>query len=132
MERPCEAYWFCHLTRWGVAFLGTFLVNEMTGSPRLVQLAGTMLYAPLLVGGIAGGMVSDRVYRLLTVRVQLGVLIPASVAMGLLVRSDRAPVWVVYLYMFAVGIGWVTDMTSRRALVFDLVGGARIDSAMAL
>ena len=27
-----------HLTRWGVAFLGTYLINEMTGSPRLVQL----------------------------------------------------------------------------------------------
>jgi predicted MFS family arabinose efflux permease len=34
--------------------------------------------------------------------------------------------------MFAVGSGWVTDMTSRRALVFDLVGERRIDSAMAL
>ena len=38
------------------------------------------------------------------------------------------------IYVFAVmmGVGWVTDMTSRRALVFDLVGASRIDSAMAL
>ncbi len=121
-----------HLTRWGVAFLGTFLINELTGSPRLVQLAGTALYAPLLVGGIAGGMLSDRADRLLTVRVQLAVLIPASVIVGLLVRADRAPVWAIYLYMFIVGIGWVTDMTSRRALVFDLVGPDRIDNAMAM
>ncbi len=121
-----------HLTRWGVAFLGTFLINELTGSPRLVQLAGTALYAPLLVGGIAGGMLSDRADRLLTVRVQLAVLIPASVAIGLLVRADRAPVVAIYLYMFIVGIGWVTDMTSRRALVFDLVGPDRIDNAMAM
>jgi MFS family permease len=121
-----------HLTRWGVAFLGTYLINELTGSPRLVQLAGTVLYAPLLLGGVVGGMVSDRVDRLLTVRLQLVALIPASVAIGLLVRADRAPVWAIYLYMFAVGIGWVTDMTSRRALVFDLVGDRRIDSAMAM
>ena len=91
-----------------------------------------MLYAPLLVGGVLGGMMSDRVDRLLTVRVQLAVLIPASVVVGILVRSDRASVLVIYLYMFVVGIGWVTDMTSRRALVFDLVGPARIDSAMAM
>lgn len=121
-----------HLTRWGVAFLGTYLINELTGSPRLVQLAGTVLYAPLLVGGIAGGMVSDRFDRLLTVRLQLLALIPASVVIGLLVRADRAPVWAIYLYMFGVGIGWVTDMTSRRALVFDLVGERRLDSAMAM
>jgi len=121
-----------HLTRWGVAFLGTFLINDLTGSPRLVQLAGTALYGPLLVGGVAGGMLSDRADRLLTVRVQLAVLIPASIAIGLLVRADQAPVWAIYLYMFVVGIGWVTDMTSRRALVFDLVGPERIDNAMAM
>ncbi|MEM9562694.1 MAG: MFS transporter [Actinomycetota bacterium] len=120
-----------HLTRWGVAFLGTFLVNELTGSPRLVQLAGTALYAPLLVGGVLGGLVSDRVDRLVTVRTQLAVLIPASIAIGILVRADRAPLWALYLYLFVVGVGWVTDMTSRRALVFDLVGESRIDNAMA-
>ncbi|MEL6982646.1 MAG: MFS transporter, partial [Actinomycetota bacterium] len=79
-----------------------------------------------------GGMVSDRVDRLLTVRVQLAVLIPASILIGVLVRADRAPVIAIYLYMFVVGIGWVTDMTSRRALVFDLVGPKRLDSAMAM
>lgn len=121
-----------HLTRWGVAFLGTYLINDMTGSPRLVQLAGTALYAPLLLGGVAGGMVSDRVDRLLTVRIQLAVLIPASVLIGVLVRAGQAPVVAIYLYMFVVGIGWVTDMTSRRALVFDLVGPNRLDSAMAM
>lgn len=121
-----------HLTRWGVAFLGTFLINDMTGSPRLVQLAGTALYAPLLLGGVAGGMVSDRIDRLLTVRIQLAVLIPASIAIGVLVRAGQAPVAAIYLYMFVVGIGWVTDMTSRRALVFDLVGPDRLDSAMAM
>jgi predicted MFS family arabinose efflux permease len=81
---------------------------------------------------VVGGLVSDRVDRLLTVRVQLAVLIPASIAIGLLVRTDRAPVWAIYLYMFIVGVGWVTDMTSRRALVFDLVGEQRIDSGMAM
>lgn len=121
-----------HLTRWGVAFLGTFLINEMTGSPRLVQLAGTFLYAPLLLGGVLGGVVSDRFDRVSTVRGQLGMLIPLSLLVGWLVVADRAPVWLIYGYMFVVGIGWVTDMTSRRALIFDLVGEERIDHAMAM
>ena len=34
--------------------------------------------------------------------------------------------------MFIVGLGWVSDMTSRRALVFDLVGEALLDKAMAM
>lgn len=121
-----------HLSRWGVAFLGTYLVNDLTGSPRLVQLAGTIMYAPLLVGGIAGGLISDRFNRLMTVRIQLAFLVPLSVALGLAVRADIVAVWMIYLYMFLVGIGWVTDMTSRRALVFDLVGPQRLDHAMAM
>ncbi|MEM7323473.1 MAG: MFS transporter [Actinomycetota bacterium] len=121
-----------NLTRWGVAFLGTYLLNDMTGSPRLVQLAGTTLYAPLLFGGVAGGLLSDRVDRLRTVRVQLIALIPLSILLGVLVRTDRVTVWIVYVYLFLVGIGWVTDMTSRRALVYDLVGDDRLDHAMAM
>ena len=76
----CGLLW--HLCRWGVAFLGTYLVNDMTGSPRMVQLAGTVLYAPLLLGGVLGGVISDRFDRLVTVRVQLLALIPAH-------RCDR-------------------------------------------
>jgi MFS family permease len=121
-----------HLCRWGVAFLGTYLVNELTGSPRLVQLAGTTLYAPLLLGGVIGGVVSDRFDRLATVRVQLVTMAPLSVLLGLAVRADRVALWMIYLYLFIAGIGWVTDMTSRRALIFDLVGNDRLDNAMAL
>ncbi len=121
-----------HLCRWGVAFLGTYLMNELTGSPRLVQLAGTMLYAPLLLGGVVGGVVSDRFDRLMTVRVQLAVVVPLTIVIGFLVRAERIEVWMAYAYLFVVGIGWITDMTSRRALVFDLVGEGRLDNAMAL
>lgn len=121
-----------HLSRWGVSFLGAYLVNDLTGSPRLVQLTGSLLYAPLLVGGVVGGAVSDRFDRLKTVRLQLLVIVPLSVAMGVLVRSGRIQVWMVYGFMFMVGIGWVTDMTSRRAMVFDIVGRERVGNAMAL
>ncbi len=121
-----------HLCRWGILFLGTYLVEDLTGSPRLVQLAGTVLYAPLLVGGLLGGLISDKLERLRTVRVQLLVLVPLTVLIGVLVRADAIQVWMIYLYLFAGGIGWITDMTSRRALIFDLVGPGRLNNAMAL
>lgn len=121
-----------NICRWGVAFVGTYLINEMTGSPRLVQLAGTMLYAPLLLGGVIGGVISDRFDRLNTVRTQMALLVPMSVGVSLLVRTDRIEVWMLYIFMFIVGLGWVSDMTSRRALVFDLVGEEHLDNAMAM
>ena len=121
-----------HMCRWGVAFLGTYLINDMTGSPRLVQLAGTTLYAPLLLGGILGGVVSDRWDRLATVRMQMVLLVPLSTGIGLLVRADAISVGIIYAFMFVVGLGWVSDMTSRRALILDLVGSDRLDKAMAM
>ena len=93
-----------HLCRWGVAFVGTYLVNDLTGSPRLVQLAGTTLYAPLLVGGIIGGVVSDRFDRLNTVRLQMAILAPLTVVIGLIVRAGAVQLWMLYLYMFAMGM----------------------------
>lgn len=134
--RAFAPVWFSgliwHLCRWGVSFLGTYLIADLTGSPRMVQLAGTVLYAPLLLGGVIGGVVSDRLDRLRTVRLQLVLLFPLTILIGVLVRSGQIRVWIIYVYLFLVGIGWITDMTSRRALVFDLVGQERTDNAMAM
>lgn len=134
--RAFAPVWFSgliwHLCRWGVSFLGTYLIADLTGSPRMVQLAGTVLYAPLLLGGVIGGVVSDRLDRLRTVRLQLVLLFPLTILIGVLVRSGQIRVWMIYVYLFLVGIGWITDMTSRRALVFDLVGQERTDNAMAM
>ena len=60
--RAFAPVWFSgllwHLCRWGVSFLGTYLIADLTGSPRMVQLAGTVLYAALVVHaaliGLAG------------------------------------------------------------------------------
>ena len=97
-----------------------------------MQLAGTTLYLPLLVGGVIGGIASDRFDRLMTVRLQMLIIAPITVLVGLLVRAGNIEVWMIYGYMFLMGIGWVSDMTSRRALVFDLVGEKRLDNAMAM
>jgi len=121
-----------HLSRWGLAFLTAYLVNDLTDSPRMVQLTGAAMWAPLLIGGVAGGVVADRFDRRRTVLTQLAFLVPLVVAMGLLVTSGRIEVWMVYPFLSLVGVGWVVDMTSRRSLVFDVVGSEHLDNAMAL
>jgi predicted MFS family arabinose efflux permease len=121
-----------HLSRWSLAFLTAYLVNDLTASPRLVQLTGAAMWAPLLVGGAMGGVVADRFDRKRTVVSLLVFLIPLVVVMALAVGSGRFEVWMAYPFLALVGIGWVVDMTSRRSLVFDLVGLENIDNAMAL
>ena len=111
-----------HWARWGIAFLSAFWINEVTDSPRMVQLTGTTMWAPLLFGGALGGVFADRFDRLRTIQWQLAVLIPIVVLIGLLEVSEQLSVWMIYPFLLFAGIGWVGDMTSRRALVFEIVG----------
>lgn len=120
-----------HWARWGIAFLSAFWVNDITDSPRMVQLTGTTMWAPLLLGGAIGGVMADRFDRLRTVRLQLALLVPVVVVVGVLELKDSLQLWVIYPFLLLAGVGWVGDMTSRRALVFELVGNQRLDNAMA-
>jgi predicted MFS family arabinose efflux permease len=124
--------WLWNLSRWMAVFLGSYLVNERTESPLLVQLTGAAFYTPILLGGALGGVISDRFDRRRSLMAQLALLIPVAALMGALTLSGHLRVWMVYPFMVVVGIGWVVDMTSRRALVFDMVGPDRVTNAMAL
>ncbi len=121
-----------NVSRWTTAFLGAFVVNELTDSPRLVQLTGTTLWAPLLIGGVVGGLIADRLDRRRTLLSLLALLIPASAIIGVLDLAGQLQAWMVYIYLLLMGMGWVGDLTSRRTLVFDIVGTERLDNAMAL
>ncbi|MEC7917034.1 MAG: MFS transporter [Actinomycetota bacterium] len=120
-----------HWARWGIAFLSAFWVNDVTDSPRMVQLTGTTMWAPLLFGGAMGGVFADRFDRLRTIQWQLALLIPMVLLVGLLEVSEQLSVWMIYPFLLFAGVGWVGDMTSRRALVFEIVGTQRLDNAMA-
>lgn len=126
------AGWIWNIARWALSFLGAYEANRPTGSPRLVQLTGTFMWGPLLFAGLIGGAVSDRFDRRRTVLLQLAVMIPLTALVGVLALRGTLAVWMIYLFMLAVGVGWVVDMTVRRAMIYDLVGAAHVNGAMAL
>ncbi|MCY3894620.1 MAG: MFS transporter [Acidimicrobiaceae bacterium] len=120
-----------HWGRWAIAFLASFHVNQITGSPRMVQLTGAIMWAPLLLGGAIGGVISDRFDRRRTVRLQTALLVPFVAVVGLAERAGQLGIALLYPFLLFAGIGWVVDMTSRRALVLDIVGPHRLHKAMA-
>ena len=137
LQAPAFGYlwasgWCWNVTRWMAIFLCSFLVNDITGSPFLVQLVGAAFFMPMFLGGAVAGAVADRFDRRRTILRQLLLLIPLALIMGLLVTRGAVEAWMTYPFMVAVGLGGVVDMTSRRALVFDLVGDSRATNALAL
>jgi predicted MFS family arabinose efflux permease len=121
-----------NLSRWGISFLAAFLANQLSGSPRLVQLTGVAMWTPMLLAGVAGGVVSDRLDRRRTLLVQYVVIIPLVVLLAVLHGTGHLRLWMLYPFLVVAGLGFVVDMTTRRTVIYDIVGPARIDNAMAL
>jgi predicted MFS family arabinose efflux permease len=121
-----------NLSRWGISFLAAYLANKLSGSPRLVQLTGVAMWTPMLLGGVAGGVVSDRADRRRTMLVQYAVMIPLITAMAVLHGTGQLRLWMIYPFLVIAGLGFVVDMTTRRAVLYDIVGPGGIDNAMAL
>ncbi len=113
-------------------FVGSYLVNQLTDSPLLVQLVGTSMFLPMFLGGLAAGAISDRFDRRRTVMRQLAALMPLAILMAALVRTGAIRFWMVYIFAVAVGIGQVVDLTNRRTLVHDIVGERLVGNAMAI
>ena len=121
-----------NITRWMGVFLGSYLMNERTGSPLAVQLVGMAFFLPMFLGGLVAGAISDRFDRRRTLVRNLAVLAPVSLGLAILVQLDAWQPWMVYAFVFVVGIGGVLDMTNRRALIYDVVGPDHITNAVAL
>lgn len=86
----------------------------------------------MFFAGAMGGVISDRLDRRRTLLGFAALLVPGAIVMAALNLTDSIKVWMVYPYMLTIGFGMVVDMTSRRAMVYDLVGPANLTNALAL
>lgn len=121
-----------NITRWMNLFLAAFLAARLTDSPILLQLVGAALFTPFLLGGAIGGLLSDRFDRRLTLMTYLLFLVPVSLALATLVLTDAIRIWMLYPFALLAGFGWVVDITTRRALVADIVGEDLVTNAFSL
>jgi MFS family permease len=124
--------WFGNLTRPMTIFTSTYTVNELTDSALLVQAVGAVAAAPMLLGGALGGAVSDRLNRQRTILTMTAFLVPASLLIAAVALAGELQAWMVYPFIFLMGISGMLDMTTRRALVYDFVGETRATNAVAL
>ena len=109
-----------------------WLVLDETGSPFLVALVGFFSMIPLLLFGVFGGVLADRVdRRKLLITSQIMNLV-AVITITSLLLSGQFLYWHGYFVALVSGLGWAIDMPSRRSIVLDLIGRARVTNAMAL
>lgn len=126
------ANFFAYTCRWMQLTLLGWLVLELTDSPFSVALVGFFGMLPLLILGMVGGVLADRVNKHRVLIMTQVVSCVAAFAMVLLLKTETVRFWHAYVVMGCTGVGWALDMPSRRSAIHDLVGRAGVTNAIAM
>ena len=118
--------------RWMDTVVMGLLVLDLTDSAFQVALLFVFRWAPMLGFALLSGMIADRANRWVIMMVARTMALIATGAVFVLVLTGVVQPWHVYIASFFLGMLFVMEFPSRRSLIYDLVGGDRIVSAMSL
>jgi MFS family permease len=118
--------------RWMDQVVLGWVVLDMTNSAWHVALIGALRWLPLLMFGMLGGAVADRLDRrwLLIGAQALGLAV--SLGTAVLLLQGLFDFALAALATFLLGLQWALDWPTRRALIPDLVGRELTLNAVAL
>lgn len=105
---------------------------QLTGSSGYVGLSGLFALVPLIVFGLWGGAVADRVDRRRLVLLTTTGIGATSVLFGLLAVTHTARVWSVLLLLAVQTAFTAVNQPARSAMIPRLVGPELVASANAL
>ena len=109
-----------------------WLVLELTGSAVALGISTALQFGPVLLLGLWGGAVVDRVDRrrlILATQTVSGLLAAALAALAL---TGAVQLWMVYALALALGLVTVLDSPARQAFVGEMVEPADYVNAQAL
>ncbi|WUK13637.1 MFS transporter [Kitasatospora sp. NBC_00374] len=109
-----------------------WLVLSLTGSPFAVGVTTAMQFLPMLLLGLWGGVLADRLPKRRLLIVTQGVM--GLLAAGLAVLTVTGAVTEYWVYLFALLLGLVTvvDNPTRQAFVSEMVGPKDLSNAVSL
>ncbi|WP_052809298.1 MFS transporter [Streptomonospora alba] len=110
-----------------------WLVLQLSGGSGVaLGLATALQFLPMLLFGLWGGTLVDRLPKrglLIATQAAMGVL---AAGLGVLATLGAAQVWHVYVFAFALGLVTVVDNPARQTFVVEMVGDRDLPNAVAL
>ncbi|SDZ28147.1 MFS transporter [Herbiconiux ginsengi] len=91
-----------------------------------LQLGPQLLLVPV------SGLIADRLnkrHTLMVTQISMGVL---GLALGIIVLTGTAQLWIVYVFALLLGVASAIDAPVRQTFVAELVSGANVSNAVAL
>ncbi|GAB7109207.1 MFS transporter [Streptomyces phaeofaciens JCM 4814] len=109
-----------------------WLVLSLTGSATAVGVTTALQFLPMLLFGLYGGVLVDRLPKRPTLLFTQTAMALTGIALALLTLSGHVQVWHVYLAAFAVGLATVVDNPARQSFVSEMVGPDQLQNAVSL
>ncbi|WEH28154.1 MFS transporter [Streptomyces sp. AM 3-1-1] len=109
-----------------------WLVLSLTGSSAAVGITTALQFLPMLLFGLYGGVLVDRLPKRQTLLVTQAVMGLTGLALAVLTLSDNVQVWHVYLTAFVLGLVTVVDNPARQTFVSEMVGPGMMRNAVSL
>ncbi|MEV0489035.1 MFS transporter [Streptomyces atratus] len=109
-----------------------WLVLSLTGSAAAVGITTALQFLPMLLFGLYGGVIADRLPKRKLLLVSQAALGLCGIALAVLTLSGVVQVWHVYLIAFLLGMVTVVDNPTRQSFVSEMVGPAQLRNAVSL
>lgn len=109
-----------------------WLVLSLTGSATAVGVTTALQFLPMLLFGLYGGVLVDRLPKRRTLLVTQSAMGVAGIALAVLTLTGQVQVWHVYLAAFAVGLATVVDNPARQTFVSEMVGPDQLQNAVSM
>ncbi|MYU28493.1 MULTISPECIES: MFS transporter [Streptomyces] len=109
-----------------------WLVLSLTGSSAAVGITTALQFLPMLLFGLYGGVLVDRLPKRPTLLVTQAAMAVTGLALAALTLSGHVEVWHVYVAAFAVGLATVVDNPARQSFVSEMVGPDQLQNAVSL
>jgi MFS family permease len=117
---------------WMQSVAQSWLVLELTGSPFLLGLIGTLQFAPVLVLSFFAGALADRLPKRRLLVVTQSLMCTQALLLAALVHHGHIAYWHVALMAAVYGVANTVDMPTRQAFIVEMVGRESLRSAIAL
>lgn len=109
-----------------------WLVLSLTGSATAVGITTALQFLPMLLFGLYGGVLVDRLPKRPTLLVTQTAMAVTGLALAFLTISGHVEVWHVYVAAFAMGLATVVDNPARQSFVSEMVGPDQLQNAVSL
>src|SRR5262249_1183671 len=120
------------VVRWIETIAVAVFVYQRTGSAFVVAMITMLRSLPMGLFGAFLGAVADRLERRIGLIMIVLVSLASSLTLALLAYFDRLAVWHLAAASFINGIGWAADNPVRRMMIGEVVGAARMSTAISI